>query len=131
MSQENLRRVRQSFEVVQRTHAPDFDVVHPEAEWHTRADLPDTATYRGHDEIAGLLAEWFGAFERLEFDVEEMIDADDRVIAVLRLHGIVRGSDQEVSMSETHVLTMRDGMMIELREYATKEAALQAEGLPQ
>ena len=39
------------------------------------------------------MAEWFaGAFEDLHVDVEELIDAGDRVVAVLRMHGRVRGS---------------------------------------
>jgi len=70
------------------------------------------------------MAEWFGAFDDLRVDVEELIDAGDRVVVVLRLHGRARGSAHEVDMSETHVLTMRDGKVTEIHEYPTKAEAL-------
>jgi ketosteroid isomerase-like protein len=129
MSEENVERVRESYEFVDRQHEPDFDLVHPDIRWHTRADLPDTATYRGHDGVATLMAEWLGAFEDLHVDVEELIDAGDRVVAVLRLHGRARGSAHEVDMSETHFLTMRDGKVTEIHEYPTKAEALEVVGL--
>lgn len=124
MSAENVERVRQSYEFVDREHEPDFDLLHPDIQWHTRADLPDTATHRGHDGAATLMSEWFGAFDDLRVDVEELIDRGDRVVVVLRLHGRVRGSAHEVDMSETHVLTMRDGKVTDVHEYQTKVDAL-------
>ena len=129
MSQENVERVREGYEFVDREHEPDFDLLHPDIQWHTRADLPDSATHRGHDGAAALMAEWFGAFDDLSVDVEELIDAGDRVVVVLRLHGRVLDSTQEVDMSETHVLTMLDGKATELREYPSRAEALEALGL--
>ncbi len=129
MSEENVERVREGYEFVDRERAPRFDLLHPDILWHTRADLPDTATYRGHDGAATLMAEWFGAFDDLRVDVEELIDAGDRVVVVLRLHGRARGSVGEVDMSETHVLTMRDGQVTEVHEYPTKAEALKVVGL--
>ena len=130
MSQENVDRVRESYAFVDREREPDFDLLHPDIRWHTRADLPDTATHRGHDGVATLMAEWFGgAFDDVHVDVEELIDAGDRVVVVLRLRGRVTGSAHEVDMFETHVLTMRDGKVTEIHEYQTKAEALKAVGL--
>ncbi len=129
MSQENLERVRESYEFVEREHEPDFDLLDPEIEWHTRDDLPDSTTHRGHDGVAAFMDEWWKAFDDLHADVEELIDVGDRVIAVLRLHGRVRGSTQEVDMSETHVLKMLDGKATEIREYRSRTDALRAVGL--
>ncbi len=129
MSQESVQRVRESYEFVDREHELDFDLLHPDVRWHTRADLPDTATHCGHDGAATLAAGWFSAFDDLRVDVEELIDAGDRVVAVLRLHGRARGGAHEVDMSETHVLTMHDGQVTEIHEYPTKAEALKAVGL--
>lgn len=129
MSAENVERVRESYEFVDREHAPDVDLLHPDVRWHTRADLPDTATYSGHDGAARLLAEWFGAFDELHVDVEELIDAGEQVVVVLRLHGRARGGAHEVDMFETHVLTMRDGKVSEVHEYLTRAEALEVAGL--
>jgi ketosteroid isomerase-like protein len=130
MSQENEQRLRAAYESAARVHGPDFEFLDPEVEWHTRADLPDSATYRGHDGVAKLFAEWWESFDDLRFDPEELIDAgDDVVIAVLQLSGRIRGSGEEVKMPETHVWTMRDGKGVDCREYPTKAEALKAVGL--
>lgn len=132
MSQENVQRVREAYEFVNREHEPDFDLLDPDIRWHTRADLPDSATYRGHQAVATLMDEWFrGAFEDVRVDVEELIDAGDRVVAVLRMHGRLRDSSRKVEMAETHVLTMRNGKSREIHEYQTKAEALEAVGLEQ
>ena len=130
MSEENVKRLRAAYEYMALRHEPDFDFIDPGLEYHTRADLPDSTTYRGHDGIAKLTSEWFESFDDLRFDPEEWIDAgDDVVIAVLRLNGRIRGSDEEVKMPETHVWTMRDGRGVECREYPTKAEALKAVGV--
>jgi len=130
MSEEDVERVREGYEFVNRAHEPDFNLLDPEIRWHTRADLPDTATHRGHDGVAALIAEWFGgAFDDVHVDVDELIDAGGRVVVALRLRGRVRDSAHEVSMSETHVLTMRDGKVTEIHEFTTKAEALKAVGL--
>jgi len=129
MSEQNVARVREGYELVDREHHPDFDLLHPEIRWQTRADLPDASTHRGHDGATALMDEWFGAFDDLSLDIEEMIDAGDSVVVVLRLRGRARGSDHEVNMPETHVLTMRDGLVTEVHEYATRVEALRAVGL--
>jgi ketosteroid isomerase-like protein len=129
VSEENVERVRESYEFVEREHKPDFDLLHPDILWHTREDLPDTTTHRGHDGAATLLAEWYGAFDDLHVDVEDLIDAGDRVVVVLRLHGRAGGSTHEVDMSETHVVTVSDGKVTEIHEYPTKAEALNVVGL--
>ena len=129
MSQENVAILRAAYEVSARTQGPDFDFLDPDVEWHTRADLPDSTTYRGHEGVAKLFLEWQESFDDLRFDPEEFIDAGDDVVAVLRLSGRIRGSGEEVKMPETHVWTMRDGRGVECREYPTKAEALKAIGL--
>jgi ketosteroid isomerase-like protein len=123
VSQEDVDRVRAIWESFSRTQRPDFDALHPDVKWRTRADLPDADTYHGYD------GDWVGAFDDLRVEAEELIDAGERVVAVLRLRGRVKGSGQEVDMPETHVYTMVDGKVVEVHEFATKAAAMEALGL--
>jgi uncharacterized protein len=132
VSQENVEKLRAAYESAAVRREPDLDFLDPEVEWHTRADLPDSATYRGHDGVAKLFSEWFAVFDDLRFDPQEFIDAgDDVVIAVLQLSGRIRGSGEEVKMPETHVWTMRDGKGVECREYPTTAEAIKAVGMEQ
>jgi uncharacterized protein len=129
VSQQDVVRVRATWEWFNRTHQPDFDALHPDVEWRTRADLPDSDTYRGHEGVAKLASDWVGAFDDLRVEVEEAIDAGECVVAVLRLRGRVKGSGQEVDMPETHVYTMLDGKIVATDEFATKTAAMELVGL--
>jgi ketosteroid isomerase-like protein len=83
----------------------------------------------GVDGVAELLAHWDGAFEDFGVVVEEVIEASDLIVTVLQVHGRIRGSDQRIEMAETHVGRWRDGKVIEVYEYPTKAAALEAFGL--
>jgi ketosteroid isomerase-like protein len=125
MSQENVDGVRAVWEAFNQTHLPLFDALHPDVKWHTRSDLPDSDTYHGHDGVAKLASDWVGAFDDLRVEPAELIDAGDRVVAVLRLSGCVKGSSQQVDMPETHVYTMLDGKIIEVHEFPTKATALE------
>ena len=42
------------------------------------------------------------------------------------LRARLKGSGEEVAMPETHVWKLREGKVIEVHEYGTKEAALEA-----
>lgn len=126
MSQENVEIVRASSELFARTGELPLSAWHTDIQWHTRADLADSRTYQGHAGMAKLASEWTEAFDDFRMELEELIDAGDRVVAVFMVRGRVRGSSQEVSMSETHIFRMRDGKVVECHEYATREEALEA-----
>ena len=128
---ENAEQARAGCEFFNRTRQIDVSMIHPDIVWHAREDLPDARTYHGHDGIAELLARWDGAFEDFGVVVEEVIEADDLIVTVLQVHGRIRGSDQRIEMAETHVGSWPDGKMVEVYEYSTKAAALEAFGLAQ
>lgn len=102
---------------------------HPEVEWTTRTDLPDPRTYRGREGLACLIAEWSDAFDDFLVEPVEIFQTGGKVVAVMKLSGHIRGSDQQVAMEEVHVMSLRDGMFSEVREYPTRGEALTALGL--
>jgi ketosteroid isomerase-like protein len=109
----------------------DVSVYHPEAEWHQRPQLPDAGSYCGREEIARFNAEFIGSFDAFRAEPLEIFETDGKVVAVVRVSGRVRGSDQRVEMEEVHVWSFCDGMIREVREYLTKDEALEALGLEQ
>jgi ketosteroid isomerase-like protein len=102
---------------------------HPEVEWTTRTDLPDSRTYRGREGVAGLIAEWIGVFDGFLFEPVEIFETGGKVVAVLQVSGRIKGSDQQMTMEDVHVMSLRDGMFSEVREYPAKGEALNALGL--
>jgi ketosteroid isomerase-like protein len=129
VSKENLELTLTGWDFMRRTGRVDLNRLHPDIVWHTRGDLPDSQTYRGHDGIQALFDNWAATFRTFSVEVEELIDAGDGVIAMLRLTGAIGDTDQQVEMTEAHLTTWRDGKAIEVREFATRDEALEAAGM--
>src|SRR5205807_9490082 len=104
------------------------DFYDADAVYYSRADEPDTGVYRGREAIRGLMRMWRDTFAQFSFDVDEYIDAGD----VLVMPGWVsvrgRGSTAAIREPYTWVAKMRGGRVVEVREYHTKEEALEALG---
>ncbi len=68
-------------------------------------------------------------FDDLSFEVHEVVDLGDQVIAVTDLCGQGRESGAVVRGKYVQLFTIRDGRVVEVAEYATEEEALEAAGL--
>jgi ketosteroid isomerase-like protein len=128
MSQENVEIVRSGFETLN-AGKPDFSIYHPALVYHPRADEPDPSPHVGREAFERLALGFLESFPNLVFDVQELIDADDLVIAstVMLGRGSVSGAD--VTDAYVFVYRLRDGLIAEGWEYKTREEALKAVGL--
>ena len=134
MSQENAEIVRAAFEAWNAGELQDvLSHFHPELVYHPRADEPDPSPHVGRDAYERLVHGFVDAFSEVTFEVLELIDAGDHVIAVTVLHAVLRGqgSASSAGVSDAYVFAfkLRDGLVVEGREYRTKQEALEAEGL--
>jgi ketosteroid isomerase-like protein len=126
MASENVEIVRRMYEEFNRGQSAPLWALDESIEWHTRSDLPDSDVHRGHEGVIALVLEWVGAFDEFSAEIEELIDRGDYVVVPLILSGRIVGSEEITRMSETHVLKVRDGKVIGIREYRTRELALEA-----
>ena len=134
MSQENVEVARAAFAA---WNAGDLDTVfalyHPEIVYHPRVDEPDPSPHVGRDAVEELTNGFVDAFSEVTFEVLELIDAGDHVIASTVLHAVPhgQGSTGVAGVSDTYVFVykMRDGLTVEGWEYRTKQEALEAVGL--
>ena len=134
MSQENVKIVQAVFAA---WNAGDMEAlladVHPELVYHPRADEPDPTPHVGRDAFERLVYGFVDSFSEVTFEVLELIDAGDHVIASTVLHVVVRGqgSASGAGVSDTYVFVykLRDGLVVEGWEYRTKQEALEAVGL--
>jgi len=125
MSVDNVELVRGAYEQFNSGQEAPLSALDEAVEWHTAADLPNSDVHRGHAGVRALIDDWVGSFEHFAADVEEYIDRGDYVVVPLVLRGRMAGGD-EVSLPETHVWRVRDGLVVEVREYRTLELALEA-----
>jgi ketosteroid isomerase-like protein len=131
MSEENLDLLRRGFEHVERTGEFLPEAAHRDFVW-------DTTTFRGGmrpercvgvDEANRWLAEWLEGFEHWSVDVEEVFDAGDRVVAIVRQRASAKHGGPEVEMRFAQVCTFRDGLVVRVELYADRAEALEAAGL--
>ena len=130
MGAENVEIVRRSFEAFARGDLDAaFAEYDPDVEWCTARDEPDQQVYRGIDGLKRFAATieepWVDRFAEA-VSADEFIDRGDWV--VVPWHGLLhgRGSGIEVEIKETYAILLRDGKIVRVDEYRTKEEALEA-----
>jgi ketosteroid isomerase-like protein len=129
MSQENVEVVRGVIEAYNAGDWPRyFSRLDPGIEWWDREDDPGATVHRGHEGVRAFLAE-LGEAAELRVDAKEFVDAGDYVVVCLRLYGRGKGSGAGFEEHEVHALRLRNGKVVETREYRTKAQALEAVGL--
>jgi len=129
VSQENVEFVRQRFDAYNRGDtAGIIALTHLDAEWWDRVDDPWATVHQGRDACIQHLVE---ITEDAELRVEAMdfIDAGDLVVVPVRLVGRGRTSGVPFDEREVHVFRLREGLVIETREYRELSEALKAVGL--
>ena len=131
MSQENVEIVRRAYEALERDGLEALlDFFDPEIRWEVRPDLPDADTYQGHDGIRQLLGSFDEVLDESWYSPQEFLDSGDQVLVVLRWGGRGRGSGVAVEeREETWIFTLRDGKVLRVKEYVSKNEALEAAGL--
>jgi uncharacterized protein len=129
LSEENLAIIREGYRAFSRGELADLaGLLDPEIEWKA---VEDTTPKHGFDGVLESIAGWFEVWDDFHFDLEELIDAGENVIAVAKGRGRVSGSDREVSERFFQVWTVRAGKVVGFHEYKTRDEALKAAGLSQ
>src|SRR5436305_14464754 len=103
-------------------------LTHVDAEWWDRADDPYATHHRGRDACMQHLVEITKDVE-LRVEALDFIDTGDLVVVPVRLIGRGRTSGAPYDEQEVHVFRLRDGLVIETREYRELPEALKAVGL--
>ena len=80
-----------------------MEALDPDAEWHESEVLPDTGIYRGREAIRAFLTDFLDSWERFHQTVEEVRQADDRVLVLIHLEARGRGSAAEVDARYAHL----------------------------
>ena len=101
---------------------------HPEFEAVAVGSMA-SGRYLGLSGLRSLWLDWIEAWESYRVEVEDMIDAGDDVVVLVRDHGRRAGMDTEVSVRGASVWTVRDGKVRRAAFYPDRAHALEAVGL--
>jgi ketosteroid isomerase-like protein len=105
------------------------EVWDPDIELDAPEGLPDIGgVYRGVEAVRRWWREWLAAWETVQFEYE-LVDAGDRVVALIdqRMRG--RSTGIEIPLTYAHVITLRDGLIVRWKFYLSQSEALKAVAL--
>ena len=133
MSEENVELVRRAYAALTRGDTVTLqDLPAPEFVVDFSRRLVDPFVLRGHDEaVAVLLSDPYEEWEGWPvWEPQELIDADDKVVALIRFSARGKGSGAEVDAHVWNLWTFRDGKPVEVKYFGDdRAAALETAGL--
>ena len=133
MSRENVEIVRRIYDAVaQRDAATPFAYYAEDIVWDVsnsrRATLMHSV-YHGHEGVRQSWRDGLSAFGEIDFEVKELIDAGDQVLAVIRERAVGRASGVPVETTHLAVLTLSGGKVIQVQMFDDPQQAREAAGL--
>jgi ketosteroid isomerase-like protein len=133
MSQENVQTAARIYESAGRVSTETLDkwrdLLDPAAEFDMSRRQIDPGVYRGIDEIRRWADESRAVYGSFEAVPEELLDAGEKVVAMVRMRAWGALSGAPVEARVAHVLTLRDGKLLRLEYYGNREEALRDVGL--
>ena len=135
MSQQNVERLRAAYGLLntqfEALKAGQLDVLldffHPEVVIEM-VDVPDPATYEGHDGVRRWFNDAFGVWAAIHVEAEDFIQAGEWTVAELRTRLRGEASGAEVELATTAVHQFRDGRIIRDRIYLDRDEAMRTVG---
>ena len=130
MSQENVEVVRRFWDAFNRG---DVDALFADAaedvEFQEDPTFPEAGIYRGRDQILAYLASFQEGMADHRFEIEELRDLGDHVLAFL--HEKARGASSGIDVDQrpAFLYKFRDGVIVHVRAYLDRVEALKAVGL--
>jgi ketosteroid isomerase-like protein len=126
MSGSELDVVRRIYEEFNSTLELPRWALSADVEWYPPGDEPDNGRRSGAEAVAAYVRDWARTFDDYECAVDELIEQGNRVVAPVVLHGRIGSEGQPLSIPLTQVWELRDGKVVCVREYRTRDEALAA-----
>ena len=129
MSQENVELIQDFYKRYFETGDVPWEMVDEACELQDH-DAPDqTGVYRGHAGVRRWLDDWNAAWTEWSIEPEEIIDADDCVVVVVRMRTKGLGSGVELDRQDAVVYRCLNDKILRTDYYNSKGQALEAAGL--
>lgn len=133
MSDANVQIVRRVYNALA---DPGEDVIalwDPDVEFDVSRDIWGAVMggghYRGVEGVRAWMLDLYAAWEQMDIDLEELVDAGDDVVAVIRVAGRGRVSGIEMEYRPAGVWTIRDGRIVRVVWFVDRGEALEAAGI--
>jgi ketosteroid isomerase-like protein len=88
-----------------------------------------TGVYHGRAGVEEAMQRWSDAWVDRRVELEELIDVGDRVVVITHEHARSERTGLELDRRMTDVWTLRDGKVMTIESFPTRDQALAAVGL--
>ena len=106
---------------------PRFDVYHPAMQWGWSDEFPGLAgVYEDNEHPNPRLRAWLSEWDHWRCVAEDYLEIGDHVVVLTSYRGRGRGSGVEIRQEGAHVFALRDGKVVRLEIFASRERALQS-----
>ncbi len=131
MSRENVEIIRRNQEDFDATHLPDVDAFTADFVWDMTNfhRWPERQLYEGFEETLSFLGGWTAVWGEWEVEIDELHDAGEKVVAVMRQQGRAKATGMRLEMSFAMFWTLRAGKQARMEMYSDPAEALDAVGL--
>jgi ketosteroid isomerase-like protein len=104
-----------------------FDVYHPDMEWGWSDEFPDQdGVYKDTADPNPRLRAWLREWDYWRVEADELVEIGDHVVVLASYYGRGRGSGLEIRQQGAHVFQFRDGAVVRLEIFASRERALES-----
>jgi ketosteroid isomerase-like protein len=131
MTQANVEALRPVYEQWgEGNWAPRFDVYADDMEWGWSDEFPGLAGVSPDPELtSSRLREWLSPWDDWRCEAEDYVTGGDFVVVLTRYSGRGKGSGAMVDSQGAHVWELRDGRVVRLEIFSSRDRALAAAGL--
>jgi ketosteroid isomerase-like protein len=130
VSREDAEVVRRAYEAYARGDMATAGSAYSEdTAWDLSRFRPDMTGYEGTEALGEAIRTWREAWTDHFFSLERLVDAGDRLVAVIHEGGKGRESGVEVAMHYGQVIKVPDGKIVETIVYRDPDEAFRAAGL--
>ena len=129
MSQEDLEAVRALYAEWGRGNFRRVDLFDPHVLFIPLRESPFAGRYIGTDSMSDFLRGYIEAWSNLTLAAEDLIEAENSVVAAVRQRGVGQESGTPIDLRYFSVWTFRGRAVIRLEDFKERAEALEAAGL--
>lgn len=94
--------------------------------WRAPETLPHGGDFQGRQAVAGFFDGIGEHWEALEVDLDALVSAGDRVVALAHAHGRLRATEEQFEYTAAHVWTLQGDAPVRFDEYVNAPRSLPA-----
>lgn len=105
----------------------NFDVYDPEMEWGWSSEFLDLGgVFKDHRDPNPRLRTWLTGWDFWRAEADEFLEIGDHVVVLASYHGRGKESGVEIEQQGAHVFKLRDGKVVRLEIFASRERAIES-----